>query len=60
MKWKVFKEYAEKHGVNDDTDFCYEDSNFGGNDGDVDEHNFIIDRENNELRIKSKYYVDLG
>lgn len=59
MKWSEFKEFVELNGVNDDTELAYEDMNFGGNDGEIDQWCVEIDKENNELRFNSKTYADL-
>jgi hypothetical protein len=56
MKWKDFKEWLEDNGVNDDTELAYEDPNFGGNNGDFDLTNVVVDDELNELRIESQYW----
>ena len=59
MKWKDFKEHCENIGVNDDTEVCYEDMNFGGNAKDLDKFNLFFDKSANELRVDSIWFADL-
>lgn len=59
MKFGDFIKKCQEIGVNNDTEICYENMNFGGNDGELDIDDIKYFPQENELRVSSKFFPEL-
>lgn len=60
MKWVDFIERCKELGVNDDTEVCYENMNFGGNAGSLGKTDIQFNPSTNELSIDSMKFEELN